>query len=543
MAENSKEHMKRKTLIKISICLILFITSLTFLPSLKNNFTNWDDNLNLTDNPNVKSLSLTSLSRVFTLPNYFFIYTPSVQFSYALEYYFFRLNPFIYHATNLILHLLNSLLVFWLILLLSNRIEVALVTALIFGIHPLQVEPVAWISGRKDVLYAFFFLWSVIAYLYYLKTQSRRDYYFSLAAFILSLSAKAVGVTLVFILAILDYLKKRKPDRYAIMDKIPFLSLSIIVVKISLFGEQFAPARISAQLYGLLDRFLISNYVILVYLKKIFLPVKISCFYPLPGKTLSYLPTVFILSPAIVVSLVIIVILLSKYTRKAAFGCLFFMLTLFPVLPVFHLNAAFLADRYIYIPCIGIFYVISEGFFWLYRKDSAYGRILKHILIIILLISISVLAFLASQRVKVWKNSVTLWTDVLQHYPDLAAAYKNRGEDYVMRGDLAKAFVDFTKLIEIAPNDSDSYVSLANVYALESNFSSAFSNYDKALQLNPKNANAYYNRAAAYTLKKEYDKSLEDIHKAMLLGYKVPANFIDKLKKALSKKNDFSNTE
>lgn len=185
-----------KLRIIIPVFLILVIVIVSFYPCLQNKFTNWDDDLYVTDNKTIQSAGPAKLKNIFTT---LFIahYQPVTVLSYALEYHFFKLDPFYYHLTNLILHLLNCLLVFWLIYLLSNSLLVAALTAVFFGIHPLQAESVAWISERKNLLYAFFYLGAMISYIYYLSRAKKLKYYiFCLSLFILSLLSKSAAVTL-----------------------------------------------------------------------------------------------------------------------------------------------------------------------------------------------------------------------------------------------------------------------------------------------------------------------------------------------------------
>jgi protein O-mannosyl-transferase len=173
------------------VIVILIITLASFFPVLKNDFTNWDDTGYVTENNIIRSVSLVNLKSIFfsfSMTHYH----PVTILSYLLEYQFFRLNPFNYHLTNFILHLLNCLLVFWMIYLLSGSIFISGLTALLFGIHPLQVESVAWISERKNLLYAFFFLGALISYLYYLRKDEKTKYFFlCLGFFILSLLSKS----------------------------------------------------------------------------------------------------------------------------------------------------------------------------------------------------------------------------------------------------------------------------------------------------------------------------------------------------------------
>src|SRR3989339_423851 len=220
--------MQKRNII-FSVCLILIVTFISYHSSIKNDFVNWDDNLYITGTNKIRELSLKSIVNFFT--------------SFDIEYKFFKLNPHAYHLTNLILHLINCLLVFWLIVLLSKKASVSFIVALLFGIHPLHVESVAWISERKDVLYALFYLGSIISYIYYLKGETlhfiqgdskkqndggKKYYYYSIFLFLLSLLSKSMAVTLPFVLILTDYLNNKKINKNTLKEKIPFFILSIV---------------------------------------------------------------------------------------------------------------------------------------------------------------------------------------------------------------------------------------------------------------------------------------------------------------------------
>ena len=177
----------------LSSILICIITFAAYAPSLKNGFVNWDDDKYVRENAVIREISVDTIAQCFST---FFVatYLPVTMLSYMVDYQLVGLDPFGYHWTSLIFHLLNSLLLFWLIFLLSRSSLVALITATLFAVHPLHVESVAWISGRKDVLYGCFSLLSMICYCYYLRTPKRgRVYWLSLSFFVLSLLSKAMA--------------------------------------------------------------------------------------------------------------------------------------------------------------------------------------------------------------------------------------------------------------------------------------------------------------------------------------------------------------
>jgi hypothetical protein len=558
---------RKKSIIIIAICFLSVITFLSYLPSLGNGFTNYDDDLYVTENKAITDISLPNIQRLFTSFK-LGLYKPLVMLSFALEYHFFKLTPQVYHLTNLILHLINCLLVFWMIYLVCGRIPVAFITALLFGIHPMHVESVAWISERKDVLYSFFFLWAAICYLYYRMAERRGFYYLSLSAFFLSLLAKPVALILPFILLIFDFLQGRKWDKEAMIEKVPFFLLSAAFVIINIFAHYLDPNPRPMQPMNLIDGFFTLTYCIAFYLKKIFWPFGLSCIYSYPKKTGGFYPLHFYLSCVVIISLTIGIFLLRKKSHKLFFGSLFFLIAILPALRLIPIFVGITADRYTYIPYIGIFYCLGEGISWLYRKEFRQGTLLKSALTIVLIFVVGILSFLTFSRIKVWKDSLALWNNVVENYPeepfsyyslglfylkgnnpdlaivefnraiqlrpDFIEARLNRAVIYSRKGTLDQAVLEYNQVIRYSSRCFEAYNNRGNIYGRKGRFDEAIADFTAAIKINPRYANAYYNRAVTYLLKKDYAKSLEDFRKAELLGVKVDLSILENITRAVS---------
>lgn len=221
--------MAKKTQITLQICLIILVTGIVFSPSLKNGFTNWDDPELLLENDSVKSLSAGNIRNLFQ-NSYagFGGYTPLVFMSYALEYHFFQLDPKIFHIDNFLLHILNTVLIYFMIFLISRNAWLSFITALLFGIHPLHVEAVAWIQGRKDLLFSFFFLAALISYLLFLRKRAGKNIYYllSLILFACSLFSKVTAVAFPLVILLLEFSAGQKFDRRTLRRSIPFFVLA-----------------------------------------------------------------------------------------------------------------------------------------------------------------------------------------------------------------------------------------------------------------------------------------------------------------------------
>jgi tetratricopeptide (TPR) repeat protein len=489
---------KSKIKIIITLISILLVVFIAFFHSLNNDFVNYDDNGYIKGNGTIKSLSL---KNIYTLSTGFFVghYHPLTMFSFLLEYRFFKLHPFGYHFTNLILHLLNTLLVFWFIYLISGRKSISWITAVLFGIHPLNVEAVAWISQRKSVLYVFFFLCTLICYLYYSRPPKKITYYYlSIIFFFFALLSKCAAVTLPLVLFLLDYHRKKRQDKIILSDKVVFLALSLAFGLINLIPRDTDPVAWLEKATPLLDKVKVASYVLVFYLQKLFWPAKLSCLYPYYGaQTINgpfYFSIVLLLGAFIAVS--------RSFTKKIVFGSAFFLIIMLPLLQFLPFGEAIVADHYVYLASIGIFYILAEGFVWLYEKKMEYLRIKQVFLLALLFLAVGTLCTLAAQRCRVWKDSVTLWTDALNKYPNLPTAHNQRGLEFMERKEYDKAQSDFNYSLSLPDSKyyrrqrQESrvyyYINLSSLYIAQGRYQEARGLLEEIIRKDPRHASRYY---------------------------------------------------
>ena len=497
-----------------SIFFVLIIAYLSFYPCLKNDFTNWDDLLYLTGNPAVRSLSIANLRKIFT-SFVFGNYHPLTIISYAIEYHLFQYQPFIYHLTNLILHLLNCLLVFWLIYLIAGKISTALITAILFGIHPLHVEPVAWISARKDLFYSFFFLGALINYLYYLRNKSGSCYYLAVLLYILSLLSKAMAISLPLVLFLVDYISYRKYDKIMVWDKIIFLVLSFCFGMIAVFGlNTIGVTRIGGPTNPW-QELLIAGYAVNFYLCKIFAPIKLACVYPYTG-----VKTSFVYSLLAASLLAALAVFSRKYTRKIFFGSAFFLSTVFPVLQFVPVTSVIVADRYAYIPLVGTFYIIGEAVSWLYGKKTKFP-VFRLALLTVATVVLIALPLLTRDRCKAWKNSLTLWKDTIEKMPEAEVAYYSLGCEYQRMGKNNEAKDLYWQAIKINPRYLAAYNNLAVIYVDAGQTDKAIYLWDKVVRMDPSSALGHAILAKLYFGQKQFDFAIRHCDKVLELGAEV----------------------
>lgn len=507
----------------IFLSAILIITFIAFLPCLKNGFVNWDDDFYVTLNPLIKDLSFKGVFNIFTTAHRG-LYKPLVLLSFAVEYYFFNLNPAIYHSTNLILHLINCLLVFGFFYFLGERLEIAFIAALLFGIHPLHVESVAWVTERKDLLYSFFLLTAAIFYLYYLKGRIKKFYWCSLTLFTLSFLAKPMGITFPLVMMAFDYYLGVKNDRKSILEKMPFFIIAFLFLIISLLTtNKFIHHQSS---FNAFDSIFIASYGFVFYLSKLFIPLNLSCLYPYPVKINNVLPWVFLISPFLVISLAMIVVVSCKYTKKILLAAVLFFCPLLPVIQLVPSGPAIAADRYSYISSIGLFYLIGLAIVWFYGRIilKKAGKMSFSAFIVFIF---AVLIFLTYNRCKVWKDGTTLWDDALRKYPGSAIIYNNRGVAYSDYGKHDTAISSYNKAIEIDPAYAEAYNNLGASLFNKKKYGMALAQFNKALSVEPDYPEAYRNIAIIYEIKGEHAKVIEFCKKALELDPKYAQAYAD----------------
>ncbi len=387
----------------IAQLIIITVTAAAFFPSLSNGWTTWDDNEYVTDNEAVRSFSAKNIAEVFT-NTYVGSYLPLTMISYMADYSIAGYDAQVFHRTNLILHIINAILFFWFVLLLTDDFIAAVLAALLFGIHPMRVESVAWISGRKDLLSMVFFLVSSIGYVFHQKNSKSYWLTFSFIMFVLAILSKIIVLTFPLILLLIDGYKKRDITTGSLIEKIPFVLVAAALSVIGFFGQ--ISSKAVRQSADVVDNLIVSMHGVVFYLEKFFLPVNLSHVYPYPSE----LTAGYYLYAVLCVGICAVV---WKYRNDSViiFGFLFFLISLLPVLQLIRFSNIIAADRFTYGAYIGLF-IIAGTFFS--RAWEKYNRKILLFIVSIVLICFAILTWI---RCGVWKESGTLWHDMLSKYP------------------------------------------------------------------------------------------------------------------------------
>ncbi|MCF8298976.1 MAG: tetratricopeptide repeat protein [Saprospiraceae bacterium] len=514
-----KEEKMRIVHILLALSLILILSFLVFVNSLNSKFiASWDDNAYVIENIAIKGLSAQNIKTIFTS---FYVghYQPISILSYSIDYSLFGLNPKGFHITNLIFHLLNIILVFFLIYKLSYRIEAAFISAILFAIHPMHVESVVWIAERKDVMYAFFYLGSLISYINYITKNKTKYLIYTAILFIFSLLSKSAAVTLPVLLFLFDFFLKRKYSIKLILEKIPLIVLSIFFGLLAIYSQKSSGALTDFEgIYTLTDHIFIIIYSIAFYIFMLILPIHQSIIHYYPEKINGYLPIEYYLS-VLLILLVILIIIKSKKNRKYfIFGFLFFLISISLVIKIIPLGIEITSERNTYIPYIGLFFIISHFSINIIDNKYKYLVKLKPFLAILFIIYLGLFSIKSWQRTKVWKDSYTLFSDVIDKYPNHHQAYYNRGIENLRNNDFKAAISDFDKVIEINPNFIDAYLNRGNLFAQSNNFQAALIDFNKIIELDSNHCIAYQNRGILYFKMNKTKEACSDWNKAYELG-------------------------
>jgi len=480
----------------VAFCaLIAIATFIAFAPSLSNGFINWDDNTYVTDNPDLRLPGLAPVVKAFT-SIYSANWQPLTILVYIAEFRCSGLDPSGYHWVNLLLHIVNALLVFALLFRLSGRRIVAFIGALFFAVHPLRVESVAWVAELKDVLSTVFFLASLLFYIRFADTGSRRAYVLSLASLLLALLAKPMAVSLPVVLLLVDFLKGRKLNRRSIYEKLPFFALAAASAMVTIVTQKSVETVNCYQPLSLLHRIEVPFFGIVFYLFKSLAPVRLSGIYSFPSTFSTALEIRFALSVAVVIAAAVLVFCYRRQSKVLVFGALFFLATVLPVLQIVPVGSAIVAERYTYIPMIGFAFAAATGIGYLLRSHPATGMQVRGITIAVLTVLIAGSVMITRERCAVWKDNLSFWDAVIAVSPG-GGAYYNRGTTLLLMKRYDRAISDLTMAIQTNPGFAQACTNRGSAYYLTGRYDKAIEDYTASLRIMPNNPDAFNDRKHA----------------------------------------------
>jgi tetratricopeptide (TPR) repeat protein len=493
---------------------VLAIATLAVFWQVRNyGLVNYDDDKYVSANPHVKAgLTPDSLRWALTT-GYASNWHPLTWLSMMLDVQLFGTNAGGYHLTSLFLHVVASLLLFAVLNLMTGAIWRSAFVAGLFALHPLHVESVVWISERKDVLSALFWMLTMMAYVYYVRHPNKIRYSLTLLLFALGLMAKPMLVTLPFVLLLLDYWPleryqfgravqeiKRKKQKFTkarpklsvlILEKVPFLILSILSSLVTFLAQHKGGAVAPMDLFPLPMRLMNAVNSYLKYIEKMFYPSRLGVFYPPPIQ--GYSIWLSLVSALALLAVSIALIYFARKHKYAGAGWLWYLGTLVPVIGLVQVGSQALADRYTYLPLIGLFIMIAWGLPDLLAKWKPQRIVLGATgLAVILALSIS-----THRQVGYWRDNVALFEHALKVTTHNFVMNNHLGLAYQELGRPQEAIEAYQQAIKIKPDYAGAYHNLGIAYGSLGRWQDAIEANEQATKIKPDDAEAYNNLGVA----------------------------------------------
>lgn len=522
--------------ILLSCAVLIALTVAVYWQLGSHDFINFDDNDYITDNPH--------MATGITVSNVVWAFTtlepcnwhPLTWLSHLADAQLYGMNPRGHYLTNLIIHAVDAVLLFLLLLRLTAGRWQSLVVAALFALHPLHVESVAWVAERKDVLSAFFWFLTLYLYSRYVEQRTTRSYLATLVSFVLGLMSKPMLVTLPVVMLLLDFwpLNRRMArDNTAIeprggnerlqdpgsrlrwlmplvREKIPFFVFTLLSSLITIYAQQKGGAINSLNAISLGLRIENSSLSYLKYLIKTLWPVDLAIIYPFPVS----IPLWQVLGSLVVLLLVsITTILVAQRHPYLPVGWFWFLVTLLPVIGLVQVGEQAMADRYTYLPIIGLFIMAAWGVPQLVRELRYRRVILAFLASTVILAS----AVLTRHQLGFWQNGESVFRHAITVTAGNCIAHYNLGAALFDKGELAAAVSEFRKALAISPNDPQAHNNMGIALDKTGDLAAAISEFQQSVSINPNNFEGHYNLGIALLKKEDLNGGIREFQKALAI--------------------------
>jgi tetratricopeptide (TPR) repeat protein len=517
------------------VCLLLAVVTLAlYNPVTRHPFVNYDDDRYVVNNPHIRQgLTADTFTWALTATEQA-NWHPLTWMSHALDCTLYRLNPVGHHFTSILLHIVNVILLFLLLMWATKRLGPSLFVAALFALHPIQVESVAWIAERKNVLCTLFFFLTLWAYGWYARKPGWARYLAVAALFAAGLASKPMVITLPFVLLLLDYWplgrvrrageKSKMESAFSwsqlALEKVPLLALSAASAAITMRAQQAGGAiRTTAEVsFG--ARIATAIWAYAMYLWKMVWPARLAPLYPHPGSSLAAWQV-------LVAALVLISITVAAWRFRARryllVGWLWFLGTLVPVIGLVQVGEAAMADRYAYIPLIGIFVMIAFGV-----ADLAESKQLGFWPAIPAAVILVALAFTTHRQIGYWQSNTDLWSHTLLVTDNNFVAEDNLGGALILEDREEEAHGHFEAAARINPRDPMSHTNLGIYFQNHEQMREAIAEYEAAIEMTSDPgmlAQTYANLGAAQRAQGEDDDARKSFDRSMRLNPLLPSSW------------------
>ena len=507
------------------VCLFFVIAVLAVYWQVRNHdFINFDDDLYITMNPHVQAgLTWDSITWAFT-STHASNWHPLTWLSHMLDCQIYGMNPGQHHLTNVLLHILNTILLFLVFKRMTKDLWQSAFVAALFGLHPLHVESVVWLAERKDVLSTFFWMLTLWSYLRYVEHSMLSRYLAVLLFFISGLMAKPMLVTLPFVLLLLDYWplerfrlessedgRQCRPRRYylgLVWEKIPLFLLSAVSSFVTYMAQKSSGAVSTLAVIPVHVRIANAMVSYVSYIGKMIWPHNLAVLYPYP-KSIIYWQVAG--AGVLLGGITLVVFRMVKTKPYVAVGWFWFLGTLVPVIGLVQAGSQAMADRYTYVPLIGLFVIVAWGIpdifaEWRYKKAA---------LAISAFFVLSVFMICTGVQVGKWRNSITLFQNAVEVTENNYVAYEKLGEALAAQGRNDSAIKHYSEALRIRPDFTSTYLSMGVALREEGNYEAAIRYFLEALRINPDNAMAHNNLGVVFARKGKDKEAVFQFYEAI----------------------------
>lgn len=514
--------------------LLCLLAGLIYSRLFSAGFISWDDGDVLLHNKAVHEFNIKAFFSNYYVGNY----APLTMLGFAIDWLLFHGNAAAHHGINILLHVLNGILVYRLSELILKDKAKALLCTVIFCFHPLQVETVAWVSAKNNILYSQFFLLGLICYSRYCIEGLKKQYGYALLLFIAAVLSKPSAICFPLCIILIDYALKTRPGiKDVAVNKIPFILIALVLGLITIYTRTEDKFITGSHAYAIHERIGYAGYALLQYIYKFLVPANLSVIYPYPANKV----LAMVLGYATIALLAFACFKAYRSGKKVLWlGMLFFVANLLLVLQLLPFGEVLTADRYMYLPILGLSWVAAAG---MPLKEKQ----LRYVSLGLTLI-LGVLTFF---RTSVWQNSISLYSDIIKKYPHSFVAlnslgaehmlnknydqsqryldaaihenveyykgYYNRGLLYAQTNRMQEAIQDFTKAIDLKQYPK-AYVARANAYYALHDFEKAMADARVVLQSDPQNVKALYVLATSYDDLNELNRALDLYNQVIYLA-------------------------
>lgn len=491
---------------------VLLLTVCLYRDSLQNDFVKGDDYNIVVNNADIRSFA--NVPKFFTQP-YHFMYCPVKMISHTIDYAFSGENPAGYHFFSILYHVINVALVYILVYLLLSNVWGAVIAALLFAIHPINVETVCWLTGRGDLLYGGFYFGGLIAYIYYLTKGFRSKYIvITFGLFVLSGLSKASAFTFPLALVALDWYYRRKLfSRHIILEKIPFFlgALALGLSSIVLRADHIVSMESYFSHYSGIDHFVILIYPLTFYLAKFFVPFKLAFPYPHPFTSELPLSWDYYLYPFIIVILAVLIWRCTTIRRPLLFAVLFYFAMIVSALRLTPMVGTIAADRYFYVAMVAVVFFIGWAFVYLSEHKHLWNKRACTTFLVVFAGFAITMTVMTYERIKVFKNAITLFGDAHEKYPYHATPLQELMGGYLFIGDIAGAIKTSEKITTILTQNPEPLATQFNLMVSAGRYTDALQSINRLVVLAP-TVESYWNKAHVHQLLNQPDSTIATLN-------------------------------